>query len=337
MIKRALGVFIDDEGDGSDDDSCDSATERVKQEDRRKLERRLLPGAARAATSKLRLPEAPTLAARAPDGEAGSTDDSSDDDRNAGRDGKGEDWFAEDSEDSDDEHPQMLTEERHYKQAKGSLFSCKLCPGKVLNSEQDMEAHLKSKQHLKMEKEFERAQALGVDKYVKECEARAEKKEVVAAAGGAAAVRKKRTQDFWDKKREKRKKQALKAQLKTSCQGADGAGSQISSTLQNRNANKSEKDPEKLAYLKRKYEEKKQRRLERRAAACESRPEDGQVSTVPSDGTLEPKSVTAACKPQTKKTKQKVVHAAKLADQPVDDSVPGHGSRPKASKRKSKS
>eukprot|EP00747_Dinoflagellata_sp_TGD_P197781 gnl/TRDRNA2_/TRDRNA2_69567_c0_seq1.p1 gnl/TRDRNA2_/TRDRNA2_69567_c0~~gnl/TRDRNA2_/TRDRNA2_69567_c0_seq1.p1 ORF type:complete len:284 (+),score=106.20 gnl/TRDRNA2_/TRDRNA2_69567_c0_seq1:58-909(+) len=189
MIKRALGLhagsFTGKAGGDSDDDSDEALTGK----ERKRLERRLLPG----------MPAAPRSRP--------SRD--SDDDSELSAEGE-ESEEGSDMDDSDDGMPAAPMGEE--KQIRGQ-FQCQLCPNKILLNEKLLEAHLQSKSHKKMEARFEHAKKIGVKAYAKECQARADAREEAAMKTGPSKKRQK-SDTFWEKKRGKAKKKSGQEQSK---------------------------------------------------------------------------------------------------------------------------
>jgi len=180
MIKRALGVFVDGHlkgGPGSDDDSDDGLTEAQ----RRKLEKRLLPGAAPETSSASR-----RQAGRGYTKEVDSDSDPDDDD--------------DDDNDSDYDPPVYAPEN----EIRGN-FKCELCPYKLILTEKDLELHLNSKAHKKNEARFEHAKEIGVEAYEEECTQRAEAEEERkrARAAGVMSSKKQRNFEYWKTRRER--------------------------------------------------------------------------------------------------------------------------------------
>jgi len=178
MIKRALGVFVDGHvkgGPGSDEDSDDGLTAAQ----RRKLELRLLPGAA-TETSR-----ASRQAGRGYTREVDSDSDLGDDD----------------DDDSDNEPP--VYESKVEEEPVRGKFRCELCPYKLLLTEKDLELHLNSKMHKKNEARFDHAREIGVEAYEEECRLRAGERE---RAAGTMSSTKMRNFEYWKKQRERGRK-----------------------------------------------------------------------------------------------------------------------------------
>eukprot|EP00929_Paragymnodinium_shiwhaense_P122800 TRINITY_DN9591_c0_g1_i1.p1 TRINITY_DN9591_c0_g1~~TRINITY_DN9591_c0_g1_i1.p1 ORF type:complete len:332 (-),score=137.36 TRINITY_DN9591_c0_g1_i1:149-1144(-) len=253
MIKRTLGVW--GAGSGGKADSDDDSEEELTPAQRRKLERRLLPGAAN-------VPEAPSKRKGAGNQkvtqqkvEEEDSDEDEDDDGDEEEEDEEEaveeDDEAEDDEASDDQHP--VVPEPKEQPFRGN-FKCQLCPNKIILSEKALEDHLQSGEHKKNEKRFQRAQELGVKAYTEECKARAEERARAAedlAARGGVSVKKQKNQEYWQKKRGKQKNSRKEAQKSRSADEIEDA--------------------------KQKFQAKKARRLERREAEGKSKAASAKV------------------------------------------------------------
>ncbi|CAE8630840.1 unnamed protein product, partial [Polarella glacialis] len=189
MIKRALGIFAggeDDDGDdGSDSDPGYDGGLTVSQ--RKKLERRLVPGAKGSEDSSQRGQRSQKKPAQRPDDSDSRESDESD----------------ESGVDSEDE-PAVPASSRVERSFRGE-FHCQLCPDKVLLNEKLMEAHLQSAEHKRNERRFERAKAMGVEAYEDECRQNAADREQKAmfAAAGVANKKQRKSQEFWTRRKER--------------------------------------------------------------------------------------------------------------------------------------
>lgn len=278
MIKRALGLWADAPNAGGGD--VDDSDEELTPEERRKLERRMVPGTMKMKGS----PKQTTQPAPAPpknrkagvvkdsDDESGSGDDDEEDgDEEASQEGG---WASEDpsDEESDDADPDMLAPEKDKAPFRGA-FHCQLCPDKILLNEKLLEAHLESAAHKKAERRLERAKALGVEAFEAECVARKEARE--ARKDGVKSKRDLKNASYWEKKREK-----LAKKSKQKAKGKEESA---------------ELSKEEIEERKRRFQAKKARRLELRQgadAAAVAFPK----SAAPSNGKrkVEPVSETAA-------------------------------------------
>ncbi|CAK0832967.1 unnamed protein product [Prorocentrum cordatum] len=222
MIKRALGFFDGGRRDQKDVDEESDDGDGLTERQRRKLERRLLPGAAGAEGRPRRAAAPPRTVCQHPAEPAchrrrgGGVDpqDMALRARSGARPGAKADEDEEDeddqSEDEDeegsesDDEPLMPPEEE--KQIRGQ-FRCELCPDKILMNEKLMETHLQSAGHRKNVRRFERAKELGVEAFEAECRERAAAREAVAASGQPSR-RQRKNEEFWAKRREKSKKKS---------------------------------------------------------------------------------------------------------------------------------
>jgi hypothetical protein len=194
MIKRALGLWA---GSGGADVGADvDSDEELLPEERRKLERRFLPGSIKG--KKAAGKKKPKASAAAE-----SDEDDSDADGPARGGWASSDPSDDDEEESEEEHPEMPVGPDKQDKERGKFF-CQLCPNKVLLNEKLLEAHLQSAAHKKNERRFERAQALGVEGYEAECKERAKARE--AQARGEKSKRKLKNEGYWEKKRDKSKR-----------------------------------------------------------------------------------------------------------------------------------
>jgi len=127
-------------------------------------------------------------------------------------------------------------------------FRCQLCPHKVLLNENAMEAHLLSAGHKRNEKRYEHAKVLGLEAYQEECKQKAEAKalEKEKLAAGFVSKRKQKNFEYWTLKREKQRK------MRTSKKHPQNGLT-----------------PAEIDEAKRRFQEKKRRRLERRQASGE--------------------------------------------------------------------
>mmetsp|Transcript_67430 Transcript_67430/g.140896 ORF Transcript_67430/g.140896 Transcript_67430/m.140896 type:complete len:319 (-) Transcript_67430:52-1008(-) len=103
--------------------------------------------------------------------------------------------------DSDDEEfPTQEVEPEE--QVKRGKFMCQLCPDKVLVSQSDLDKHLESKAHLKNVQNYVKAQEMGVEAYIEECEKRREQRESVKAG---LSKKQQRREAYFDKQKAKKK------------------------------------------------------------------------------------------------------------------------------------
>lgn len=146
-----------------------------------------------------------------PDGEAEESEEGSDDDEVQWGAGSEE---SEEEDGSDDENPQMYEapSEKASRLYRGNL-KCQLCPDKIIMNEVIMEQHLESASHKRNLRHFERAKEIGVEAYEAECKARAVVREV---AKNGASKRSQKKQEFWAKKRKKAKTNKDVAEKETS-------------------------------------------------------------------------------------------------------------------------
>lgn len=200
MIKRALGLWAGDgvarrKGSGTVGDEDDS-DEDLTAAERRKLERRFLPGhqvGTRVGGESHEI-RPDSRGRRRGDSDADDDDDLDED---------------EDSMDDDsDDEPAMPPEKE--KPIRGK-FQCQLCPDKILLNEKLLEAHLQSAAHKKNERRFERAKAMGLEAFVAECTAKAEARKT--AMEGGPTKRKLKNKAYWEKKRDGSKRKNGKAEV----------------------------------------------------------------------------------------------------------------------------
>lgn len=272
MIKRALGLFLDADADGPEDDNTDE--EGVSQEAKKKLTRRLIPGAMEASTfaKTIKKGEAESKpeqkARKTQNNDEPEEDDDDDDEADEGMlsDDSQIKWGGEDSDEegSDDEHPEFLEAEKDAsaKENRGK-FKCELCHDKVIMNEQGMEAHLQSKDHLRNVRNFERAKEIGVDAYIAECENRRQEK--LRIQDGLSKKALKRQQYFEKLKTEPRKSRKELRKLKTERLQASITNGENRTSEKKLNAKaQAEKN---IELMKARFQEKKARRLARKAQA----------------------------------------------------------------------
>lgn len=187
MIKRTLGLWADERGSGgrnlsdSDDDDSDPDPGLTTRQ-RRRLERRFVPGAEEGSMG----PASKRQCDRGSgsDGAPSSASDSDDSEH--------------DSNSSDDE-PAMPVGQP--KQIRGE-YRCELCANKILLNAKALEQHLQSEGHKKNERRFEHAKEIGVEAYQAECMAKLEAKE---AARGQQSKKKLKNSQYWEHRRAKSK------------------------------------------------------------------------------------------------------------------------------------
>lgn len=194
MIKRALGLWGDE---GNDADEGLTAKEHAR------LTKRFLPGGQVRTGADYALEEDGEAEENSSVGEEPAEDDDDDEDGDSLISGD----EAYDSDDSDG--PQNLEVEVEPKKEKPfrGNFHCKLCPDKVILTEEALEKHLASKLHLKRERDFEKAKDMGLAAFEAQVMAKVKEREEKEqdAANGSASKRAKRKEEYWAKKREKRK------------------------------------------------------------------------------------------------------------------------------------
>eukprot|EP00933_Yihiella_yeosuensis_P040474 TRINITY_DN34786_c0_g1_i1.p1 TRINITY_DN34786_c0_g1~~TRINITY_DN34786_c0_g1_i1.p1 ORF type:complete len:289 (+),score=104.06 TRINITY_DN34786_c0_g1_i1:63-929(+) len=236
MIKRALGIFAGDDGGENAGDSDDELVLTRKQ--RKKLERRLLPGSHLSGAEKK---------ARSGGQKDIDSDDSEDSEDNV-EEGEEEEDFSD-----DDPLPPEAAKEKAFR----GEFHCQLCPDKILLNKKLMEAHLQSAGHKRNEKNFLRAKEMGVAAYEEECRQKAKERAEKAslAAFGVASKRQQRNAEFWDKKRAKHEEKRNKAREAEKAAKAGGKTSAPGKGL----------SEAQIEVRKAKFAAKKARRMERKA------------------------------------------------------------------------
>jgi len=267
MIKRALGLWADATPFGSGD--VDDSDEELTPEEQRKLERRMVPGAKKAAKGKQATPTNRKASVMESDDESEGSDDS------------GGGWASEDPstcEESDDgvAMPPSSEQEKPFRGA----FRCQLCPDKILLNEKLLEAHLQSAAHKKAERRLERAKALGVEAFEAECIARKKARE--ALKSGVKSKRQLKSVSYWDKKRKKLKGNDEKEAEQEKLPGKEKKPEELSK--------------EDIEKRKSRFQAKKARRLELRQAGADSPGIKANAPSVPADAKRKSASVPSDTK-----------------------------------------
>lgn len=304
MIKRALGLRLGTgaatKGDDSDSDSEEGRKEGLLPDQRRKLERRLLPGG-----------EKPSKAIKKP----AIVEEQEDDDEEDEEDEENEDDGEDSDGDSQLSEIPMPPEADPDGESMRGKFKCQLCPHKVLLTEKAMELHLQSTQHKRNEKRFEHAKELGLDAYQAECRARAEAKAKVAEESALGLTkRKQKNFEYWKKKREKqmamkkRKKVDEKTKASVDAAEVEKAKLKFQAKKARRQERKEAGQPAEMSANKFREvalaaspQERKPNRKERRAALF------GNSGTAPDDKSKTPVEAAdgADAETKTKKTKKR--------------------------------
>eukprot|EP00392_Amoebophrya_sp_AT5.2_P002240 g2245.t1 len=290
MFKRVLAT----QGIQSDNEDSDDGKITAKQ--RRRLQNKFIPGAARgllnaveqdddedASTSEAPSESEEDAQTGCPGIDSEAEENSSDPEDSAEEHGRevGEQqvsfakMFNAESEDLDEEVDEeeedsdmddtpawpAACEVEKGKEKKLMQFRCELCPDKRIKTQKELDAHLQSRDHLKVAAELERASKIGLKAYQKECVEKAKKREkeqakkvgVVKKAGrksGGADGADRENLSEAKKKREakkqkyllKKREQREKAKKKTaSAGGAAGAGEKGGSKKGNKGSGKGEK------------------------------------------------------------------------------------------------
>jgi len=198
-LKRILSHCIGGNYGGADGDSED---DDLTLSQRSKLQRRLVPGLREGQA----LARHPVKGGKPDEVEARSEAASDEEDE--------DDLTDDDDDDAEDSELEAQTLEVDAERAKVVVrgnFQCKLCPDKVLINEKLMEQHMQSEYHKRNERRFQRAQELGLEGYIKECEDKKAAKRAIAE-GGADKVATKRQlrREAWRKRKDEKKRDRVK-------------------------------------------------------------------------------------------------------------------------------